>query len=418
SKKRSAFADKHLPNPAKVIRQVAAETPADSIWDNPQMYANSGQPAAVESFAGAPVAGTPTGAPYPPQYTAQTPPPAANYPYNAFQNQYAANPYGSVNPYAPVNPFANPYAANNMSGSPDPYTSMYYPQPQEQDPNIVYQTLLVQELARRQAEEMKAEGGAANGSGKPEEENENGAKSAAESWTSSKLMPVKVTSPLWETCLSAWKTMGLFNSPTGPDRGCGHPLVNKSWLDHPYSFGGFIGPLIGSKITDNIKQKNGSNGGMIFGYNMNDYWGLESRIYFSSLEFHNAAGADWVNQLAAIDASVNYYPLGNAKWRPFLKYGFGAGRETLSLVNGGGTAGGKFSDTVVTMPTGIGMRYWWNDRLAVQSDIICNTIFASGIAKSQSHWSFGLGLTYSFGSNQKKRPVQYWPAVPSMGSKW
>ncbi|MDR3232526.1 MAG: porin family protein [Planctomycetaceae bacterium] len=417
------FTDQRIPQPSNAVKQVSAEQvapqapAADSIWDNPQMFANGGQGsisngqwAADNTHSSHYVNSSPNvysayNASYTNPYTSvyQIP----NYPPNAFN----ANLYVNSNPYSNPNNYAHP----------DPYALTYYQQPHEQNLNNVYQALLIQELARRQIEETQMT--AKQTEDKQNEESADkkaeAAKQAADdSWTSSKLLPVKVTSPLGETLLSGLQTMSLFNSPTGPDRGCGQPLVNKSWLDHPYSFGGFVGPLNGSKLTENIKQKHGNTGGLIFGYNMNDYWGLESRLYFSSLEFNNAAGADWSNQLTVIDAAVNYYPLGNAKWRPYFKYGFGAGRETLTLANGGGVPGGKLSDTVITMPIGIGARYWWNDRMAVQSDIMCNTVFASGIARSQSHWSFAIGLTYSFGENNKKRPVQYWPAVPSMGSKW
>jgi len=67
---------------------------------------------------------------------------------------------------------------------------------------------------------------------------------------------------------------------------------------------------------------------------------------------------------------------------------------------------------------GVGVRYWWNERLALQADLIDNVVFSSGIAKTQNNFAFTIGLTYSFGSGKKKHPVHYWPATPSMGSKW
>jgi hypothetical protein len=73
---------------------------------------------------------------------------------------------------------------------------------------------------------------------------------------------------------------------------------------------------------------------------------------------------------------------------------------------------------VGTMPMGIGIRYWWNERLALQGDISDNIIFATGIAKTQHDFGFTIGITYAFGSGRTLHPVHYWPATPSMGSKW
>jgi hypothetical protein len=207
------------------------------------------------------------------------------------------------------------------------------------------------------------------------------------------------------------------------------PLVNKSWLDHPWYGGGFCGWISGSELVAGmIDQKNGGTGGLICGYNLNEYWGVESRLHFASIDarftdsvrqiYEEVNGTTigmpkLTNQLSIIDFSVHYYPLGNAKWRPFFKYGLGAGHETFVDIYGR-----KQSDSVIAMPLGMGLRYWWNERLAIQMDLIDNVIFASGSAKTQGNISFAVGLTYSFGSGKKKRPIGYWPANPSMGSKW
>jgi len=249
------------------------------------------------------------------------------------------------------------------------------------------------------------------------------------------LVPVRVTSPLGETLLVGAKTISPFSTPPGPDKGVGMPLVHKSWLDRPYYFGGFVGYASGSELVSNmIEQKSGGTGGLTFGYNFNDYWGLESRLHFASIDIRDTDTARRLftenfqeqfpgmtvppfstrtNELTIFDAAVHYYPLGNAKWRPYFKYGLGIGRQRF--VN---TFGYENTADIVTMPLGVGMRYWWNERIAIQADLIDNVVFASSIAKTQHNVGFTVGLTYAFGSGRRVNPVHYWPHTPSMGSKW
>jgi hypothetical protein len=178
-----------------------------------------------------------------------------------------------------------------------------------------------------------------------------------------------------------------------------------------------------------IKQKEGGTGGLLFGYNFNDYWGFESRLHFASIDIQDTAYAREIiqnlnpdlkilsttrtNELTILDVSANFYPLGNAKWRPYFKYGLGFGQQKFV-----DSFGYTHSKGIGAMPLGMGMRYWWNERLAIQADLTDNVIFASGIAKTQHDVALTVGLTYAFGSGKTVHPVHYWPATPSMGSKW
>ena len=119
------------------------------------------------------------------------------------------------------------------------------------------------------------------------------------------------------------------------------------------------------------------------------------------------------NELTILDAAVHYYPLGNAKWRPYCKYGLGVGHAKFV-----DSFGFEQSADIITMPLGLGMRYWWNERIAIQADLTDNMIFASGNMKTQNNIAFTIGLTFAFGSGKREHPVHYWPATPSMGSQW
>jgi len=354
--------------------------------------------------------------------------PLAQYPqYYQYLQQYQQGAMmGDINAF--MNPYANRYPQyGNVT---DPYARGYSMDYQAMpDYSAYYQALMLQEMASRQMDESPKSQNLQEKTNE-EKEAEEAKKQADANWTLNNLVPVRVTSPLGETLMVAAKTISPFNTPTGPDKGVGMPLVNKSWLDHPYYFGGFVGTMCGSElVTEMIDQKSGGTGGIIFGYNFNDYWGLESRLHFASLDIHDTDYAKQLieaiypgvmvlpttrtNELTVLDASVHYYPLGNAKWRPYFKYGLGIGQQKFT-----DSFGYEQSENIISMPLGIGMRYWWNERIAIQADLTDNIIFASGIAKTQNNFAFTVGLTYAFGAGKRQLPVHYWPATPSMGTKW
>ncbi|MDR2757406.1 MAG: outer membrane beta-barrel protein [Planctomycetaceae bacterium] len=298
--------------------------------------------------------------------------------------------------------------------------------------NSLYQALLLQEMMLRQREQEKEEKNETDTNKKKKSDTE---KKTESQWTMKQFVPIQVSSPLGETICSGLKILSPFSTPSGPHRGVGQPLLNRSWLDHPYYFGGFCGHISGSQLVSGlVDQKNGGTGGLIFGYNLNEYWGLESRLHFASIDIiETDAGREafknWYtatspdkpvpvlttrnNRLSTLDVAVHYYPLGNAKWRPFFKYGLGFSRE--SFID---TYSKKRNENTVTMPFGIGLRYWWNENLAIQADLLDNVVFSSGITKTQNNIAFCVGLTYSFGNSKKKRPTVYFPYTPSLGSRW
>ena len=367
----------------------------------------------------------------------------AQQPFAQYPLQYQQGMMPSANHFA--NPYVNPYTdTNTQYGYADPYeawqyqmgqqampqqTMPYQTMPFQEVPNhsAMYHAFLLQEMARRQAESAPPNDKTEAKDAKPQDVTQ---------WSLDNLVPVRVTSPLGETLLAGAKVMSPFSTPPGPHKGVGMPLVNKSWLDHPYYVGGFVGYISGSNelVSQMIEQKSGGTGGFTFGYHFNDYWGLESRLHFASIDIRDTDYAKKLfetnyrtqfpgmevpplttrtNQLTILDAAVQYYPLGNAKWRPYFKYGLGVGQQ--KFVN---TFGHANKTEVITMPLGMGMRYWWNERIAIQADLLDNVVFGSDIAKTQHNVSFTVGLMYSFGSSRTKHPIHFWPATPSMGSKW
>jgi len=234
---------------------------------------------------------------------------------------------------------------------------------------------------------------------------------------------------------TAWETLGYFNpfkSPKGPNRGVGGPLMMRSWRDRPFYLGAFGGIMSGGELVSGlIEQGNGGTGGIVFGWYADNYWGLESRLHFAGLPGKNTGqgqdayeqwyqangGATFVpptssrnNAIAMLDVSVHYYPLGNAKWRPYLKLGLGTANQQFRDMYGE-----KRNYNSFMIPWGIGLKYWWNERIALQMELADNVLFAVEEAKTQNNVALTVGLNFPLGKIKRKDPVIYWPMIPSSG---
>ncbi|MDR1957565.1 MAG: outer membrane beta-barrel protein [Planctomycetaceae bacterium] len=313
----------------------------------------------------------------------------------------AASPYtpSSPQPYPPIYPATagwNPYLAGNSlaSASYPPYVNSPY-----NYPNSYWNPSQVPPFYNP-SQGMEEEQNSQSGTLRQQEQYE-GSSSA---FTNSPYMPIR--SPLLETTVSRLKLMNPFNAPTGTHRNVGQPLENESWLDHPWYVGVFGGCVFGGPLVDDVlKQKSGGNGGLMFGKNFNHYWGLEARALANSIDLKDFDGISrGSSKLSALDVSVHYYPYGEARWRPFLKLGFGTLQET-------------FLDQEIktwSIPVGVGVKYFWSNRFAVQADIVDNIILGKGPTKMHGEISFNFGISYMFGTNPDSHPTVYWPYTTSL----
>lgn len=216
-------------------------------------------------------------------------------------------------------------------------------------------------------------------------------------------MPIR--SPLLET---TWHTVGLmnpFNAPSGIHRNVGQPLESESWLDHPYYVGIFGGWVSGDTLVDGlIEQTDGSNVGIMFGRHLNHYWGYEIRLFGTSIDIQDILETPLgSSKLSALDISMHYYPYGEARWRPYLKLGIGTARE-------------QFLDQSIntwSIPVGIGVKYFWSDRVSIHMDLVDNVILGKDRMKTHGEISLNFGFAYMFGTNTHRHPTIYWPQTPS-----
>ncbi|MDR1385485.1 MAG: outer membrane beta-barrel protein [Planctomycetaceae bacterium] len=227
----------------------------------------------------------------------------------------------------------------------------------------------------------------------------------------SQYMPLR--SPLLETGWQNLKLLSPFNAPDGPHRGVGRPLEDESWLDRPYYFGVFCGKVYGTKLVKGqIDQKSGENGGVVLGWNIDHYWGVESRLLCSSISIRDVSNSvtpvrDRSNKITTLDAAIHYYPYGEAKWRPYMKIGLGYVHERFQ-----DNLGVSRRVNTWEVPCGFGLKYWWSDRVNVYAEVADNIILGRDMTTTHSNWAFNFGVNFSFGTNPNAVPTIYWPQSP------
>ena len=174
--------------------------------------------------------------------------------------------------------------------------------------------------------------------------------------------------------------------------------------------GGFGGLMTGTKFfeekheewTVSLEQKAAGTGGLLVGYHFNERMGIESRLHFSSIDIRYTGQIFGVSfsediatrKLTIFDVSLYRYLWGNERFNPYIRGGVGVGQQEMRI---SGTGAG--TDTIVTLPLGVGARFWCTNQIAIQADITNNIIFSTGKYKDANtthNFAFTLGLMYSF----------------------
>ncbi len=73
--------------------------------------------------------------------------------------------------------------------------------------------------------------------------------------------------------------------------------AHEPWLTRPFSFGVFVGPVVGSPLMDDwVGQQTGTLAGLRLGWDLDDDWGLEMRLATANIPIYDSP--------AAIDAQL------------------------------------------------------------------------------------------------------------------
>ncbi len=184
------------------------------------------------------------------------------------------------------------------------------------------------------------------------------------------------------------------------------PLVGASWENMPYHIDWFLGVIRGTEIVANrIDQNVGVVGGFRLGWDFGCYWGLETRLGFSSLEDQpeDAPLYGSADKVVLWDTSLLYYPWGDSRLRPYWSLGLG-----LSEFQFSDEFGNPIRRNLMEMPIGIGVKYRWHDWVTLRADITDNLAFGSSGLETMNNFSFTTGMEFHFGGWHKN----YWPWEP------
>lgn len=197
------------------------------------------------------------------------------------------------------------------------------------------------------------------------------------------------------------------DDPNDPARhvGLGHPLVGTSWRNRPFYVGWMFGGMFGDQlIEDRIAQDEDMFGGYRLGWDFDHYWGTELRLGFANLDLTDTtpllANESRTSRDQFWDLNLMYYPWGDARWRPFVSLGFGAGNfyfhdESLRPIR----------ETVVTFPLSAGFKYYRHNWLAWRVSVTDYWSPAAQGLSSMHNLALTAGVELHFGGTR----VGYYP---------
>ena len=180
--------------------------------------------------------------------------------------------------------------------------------------------------------------------------------------------------------------------PNDPLRhvGVGEPLQGTSWMNRPHHVGWLFGGQLGAKLDD-ATQNGGALGGYRLGWDLSHYWGAEITFAFSNLGIEETGGT---NRNFFYDLRANYYPWGDARWRPYV--GTGLGMASISYVDANDFAN---NETHMLIPLALGLKYQCKPWLALRFEFTDFITFGDiGIVNSAS---FHAGVEVHYGASYK-----------------
>jgi hypothetical protein len=194
------------------------------------------------------------------------------------------------------------------------------------------------------------------------------------------------------------------SDPNDPKRhiGIGQPLIGTSWRNRPLYFGTFGGIMQDDLIRDQIYQNDTTFVGARLGYDFDHFWGLEARWAFARADLADGNGTPFfpASRNNYGDLSLIYYPLGDARWRPYLVGGLGF--QTYRFNNEQGL---RISEAVLEVPLGFGVKYFYGPWFTLRFDFVDNLSVGNDRISGMHNIALMMGAEVRFGG---RRP-SYFP---------
>jgi hypothetical protein len=180
------------------------------------------------------------------------------------------------------------------------------------------------------------------------------------------------------------------------------PLPYSSWLNRPYHFDWFIGPLLSdSPDHGRVKQSNEVYGGIRLGWDFDYYWGIEWRYGWADpMVFADSTNDGISGRYMVSDVDLVYYPWGDTRVRPYFQLGLG-----LSRVGSIRPDGTDHEATLLGMPFGMGVQFMQTHWLAWRLEVTDNLAFGSEGFDTMNNVVLTGGMNIRLGA----KPNSYWP---------
>jgi hypothetical protein len=193
--------------------------------------------------------------------------------------------------------------------------------------------------------------------------------------------------------------------PNDPRRhiGIGQPLVGTSWRNRPIYFGSFVGGILMDDIVSNqIYQNDTAFVGLRLGFDFDHFWGLEMRGAFARPDLADGSGTPFkpASRDNFADMDLLFYPLGDARWRPYLLAGLGF--QTFRFNN---ELGQRISEAPLMIPIGCGVKYFFSPWFTLRFDFVDNICLGNDRISGMNNISLMCGCEFRFGG---RRP-SYFP---------
>jgi len=190
------------------------------------------------------------------------------------------------------------------------------------------------------------------------------------------------------------------SDPNDPARhiGLGQPLIGTSWRNRPLYAGTFVGGILLGELQDNVEPNDTAFLGLRLGWDYDHYWGLEGRWAFARPELYGPGGAplDDPGRGYFADVSLVYYPLGDARWRPYASVGLGF--QTYRFIN---AADQRISEAAFSVPLGVGVKYFYGPWFSLRFDLVDNISFGNDRLNAMSNIGLMTGVEFRFGGSRQ-----------------
>jgi hypothetical protein len=191
------------------------------------------------------------------------------------------------------------------------------------------------------------------------------------------------------------------SSIDGRSVGRGQPLRGTSWLNRPFEVGVDFGALVTtSEFAPNSRRNNDILGAFHLGWDWDHYWGSQFRFVWSTPDLATYSG-DVIpsNNFYIYDLSLMYYPWGDSRVRPYYRAGFGI--TNVNLIN---DEGGKQTESLFTIPFGVGIKYQLHRTMVFRGEIVDNLAFGQNDVNTLNNFTLTFGVEWRFGG----QPPTYW----------